>query len=130
MYGWKRKCIDTRKFLCQIQPLTQLAREVPGTSLGHKQKDWWFNERSVFFLDAIALVLHIYYWKNKYSKVLNGDVTQLQEVPRTKLQDVPGTKWWDVLGTSARRRSYIFFNSTQKHIKLTLTGYSRLFSDL
>ena len=36
----------------------------------------------------------------------------------------------DVLGTSAGRPSYMFLNSTHKHIKLTLTGYSRLYSEL
>ena len=41
---------------------------------------------------------------------------QLREVLRTKL--------WDILGTSTGRWSKCFLNSTQKHIKLTLTGYS------
>ena len=33
----------------------------------------------------------------------------------------------DVPGTSV---IHVFFNSTQKHIKLTLIGYSRLYSEL
>ena len=48
------------------------------------------------------------------------------DVYRTQLRDVHGTKWWDVLGTSMGRRSKIcFLDSTHKHIKLNLTGYSR-----
>ena len=34
-----------------------------------------------------------------------------------------------VLGMSAGDRSNIFLNSTHKHIKLSLTGYLRLYSE-
>ena len=54
--------------------------------------------------------------------------TNMQKV---QLRDVPETRWWNVLGMSPGRHSYMFFlNSTQKHIKLTLTDYLRVYSEL
>ena len=54
---------------------------------------------------------------------------------RGRLQDPvagrPGEQMMGRLGTSAGRRSYMFFKSnTQKHIKLILTCYPRLYSEL
>ena len=69
------------------------------------------------FLHAIVFVLHIhnfFYWKNKYSKVLNGDVHGTSTGPSC------GT-----FGGRSRDVGHIcFLNLTEKHIKLTLTGYS------
>ena len=61
----------------------------------------------------------VFYWKNKCSKVLNGDVNGTSRGPND------GTFWerlWDV-GHAC------FLNPTQKYIKLTLAGYSRLYSE-
>ena len=63
----------------------------------------------------------VFYWKNRYLKVLNGNVHG------TSTERSWGTFWglndrtfsgrpWDI------GHAY-FLNSTQKHIKLTLTGY-------
>ena len=96
---------------------------------GTSTKKWWFNEKIVF-LDAIVLGLHIYsrfYRKKKYLKVLNWDVH--------------GTSTGRSYGTSRGQNDRIFWgrprdmgctcflNSTHKHFKLTLAGYSRLYSD-
>ena len=70
----------------------------------------------------------VIYWKNKYSKVLNGGV----HGPVTGLSC--GTSQGPNDGTFSGRLRDVghicFLNSTQKHIKLTLTGYSRLYSEL
>ena len=62
----------------------------------------------------------VFYWKKKYSKVLNGDVHG------TSTDIVAGRPGNQMMGRSAdvRRTSVIlvFLNSSQKHIKLTLTG--------
>ena len=91
--------------------------------------------KKVFFgcnsLCFTHLFLAVFYGKNKYSKVLNGDVH--------------GTSMGPSCGTFRRRTNdgtfwerpqdgghTCFVNSTQKHIELTssLTGYSRLHGEL
>ena len=70
----------------------------------------------------------VFYWKNKYSKVLNGDVDGTSMGPSC------WTFWGPSDGTFWGRPQDIghtcFLNPTQKHIKLTLTGYSRLYSEI
>ena len=84
------------------------------------------------FLDTIVLVLHIYYCflleKNKNSKVLNGDVHGTSTEPSCETSQGPndGTFW----GRPRDVGHACFVNSTQKHIKLTLAGYSRCYSEL
>ena len=81
--------------------------------------------------DLANPVLHIiycFYWKNKYSKVLNGDVHKTPTGSNCETSRGPndGTfsgRPWDIGHTC-------FLNLTQKHIKLILTGYSRLYSEL
>ena len=94
-------------------PKCHNVRDFQGTFrdlLGDQHKTWWFNENKCF-LDGIVFILYIYicfYWKNKYSKVLNGDVYG------TQLRDVLGTKCWDVLGTFAGHWTYMFFKSNSE----------------
>ena len=70
----------------------------------------------------------VFYWKNKYAKVLNGDVHGASTGPSCGTTRVPddGTFW----GRPRDVGLICFLNSTQKHIKLILTGYSRLYSKL
>ena len=69
-----------------------------------------------------------FYWKNKYLKFLNGDVHGTSTGPSCGTSRGPNDgKFW------GRPRDFghiRFLNSTQKHIKPTLTGYSRLYSEL
>ena len=79
--------------------ISQPAHDVPGTSpegplkvltsgtyrgpSRDQYENWWFNEKKCF-LEAIILVLYMYscfYWKNKYSKVLNRDVHRTSTGP-------------------------------------------------
>ena len=72
--------------------------------------------------------IFIFYWKNKYSKVLNGDVywKSTGRICGMSQGSNDGT-FCDHPRDVGRTR---FANSFQKHIKLTLTGYSRLYSEL
>ena len=114
-------------------PKSSDARDLQGTFkrlLGDQQKNWWFHQKRCF-LDAIVFVLHIYYffyWKNKYSKVLYGDVNWTSTGPSCGTSRGPnnGTFW----GRPRDIRHICFLNSTQKHIKLTFIGYSTLYSEL
>ena len=81
-----------------------------------------------WFLDVIVLILNIcycFYWKNKYAKVLNGDVHGTSTGPScgTSLGPDDGTFW----GCPQDVGHTCFLNSTQK---LALTGYWRLYSEL
>ena len=69
-----------------------------------------------------------FYWKNKYAKVLHGDVHGTSTGPSCGTSRGPddGTFW----GRPRDVGHTCFLNSTQKHISLTLTGYSRLYSEL
>ena len=76
----------------------------------------------MYFLDAIVFVFHIYYcfyWNSKYSKVLNGEVHGTSTEPSCGTFRGPndGTFW----GHPRDVGHICFLNSTQKHIKLTLT---------
>ena len=48
----------------------------------------------------------------------------------TQLRDVPGPHYRTLWGRPLDVGHICFLNLTQKHIKLTLTGYSRLYSEL
>ena len=89
--------------------------------LGDQQKIWWFDEKSVFrcISPCFTHLLLFFTGKNKYSKVRNGDIHGTSRRPRYGTSRRPNDGPWDV--------GYIcFLNSTQKYIKLTLTGYSRV----
>ena len=91
---------------------------------------WWKK----CFLDAIALVLQIYYYfllkkiNAQVLKVLKGDVHVMSTGPSCRVSKGPndGRFWWRLGDVGHTCLS----NSTLKHIKLTLTGYSRLYSEL
>ena len=116
----------------QSQPALDV-RDLQGTFrglLGDQPKNRWFDGKKCF-LDAMIFVLHIYdcfllekqlFKSSKYGRP--------QDVYGTQLRDVPGTKWWDVLGKSRAVGHACFLNSTQKHIKIPLASYSRLYSEL
>ena len=79
------------------------------------------------FLDAIVLVLHIYYYFLLEKQIFKSSKWRRpQDVYGTQLRDVPGTKLWNVLGHPWDVGDTCFLNSIQKHIKLTLVGYSIL----
>ena len=149
-YRWNHKfwnyqnifSLQTLKLINYTQP----ARDVPGMSpkgrnvrdlhgtfrglLRNQQKNWWFDKKRCF-LDAIVFVLHnftVFYWKNKYAKVVNGDVHGTPTGPSCGTSRGPndGTFW----GRPRDVGHICFQNSTQNHIKLTSTGYSRLYSEL
>ena len=95
-------------------------RDLQGTFRGllvNQHENWWFNEKmKKVFLDAIVFVLHIYYcfyWKNKYSKVLNWDVHGTLTGPSCGMSRGPndGTSWERPQGVGHT----CFLNSTQKH---------------
>ena len=73
-------------------------------------------------------LLLIFTGKTNIRKVLNGDVHGASTGPSCGTTRVPddGTFW----GRPRDVGLICFLNSTQKHIKLTLTGYSRLYSKL
>ena len=68
----------------------------------------------------------VFYKKNKYSNVLNGDVCKMSTGSSCGTSDGPNN------GTFQGYPRYVgqtcFLNSTRKHIKLTLAGYSKLYS--
>ena len=72
--------------------------------------------------------IFVFYWKNKNSKVLNGDVHGTSTRPSCGTSQGPndGTFW----GRPRDIGHICFLNSTQKHIELTLTGYSIRHSEL
>ena len=98
--------------------------------LGDQQKNWWFHQKRCF-LDATFFVLHIYYffyWKNKYLKVLYGDVNWTSMGPSCGMfRGLNNGTFW---GRPRDVRHICFLNSTQKHIKLTFIDYSTLYSEL
>ena len=65
--------------------------------------------------------------KNKFSKVLNEDVYETSTRPGWETSRGPND------GTFSGRLRDVghtwFLNSTHKHIKVTLSGYSRLYSE-
>ena len=65
--------------------------------------------------------IHFLYRKNKYAKVLNGDIHETSKEPvAERFADQMMGCFTNVCGTSVER---FFLNSTWKHIKLTLTSY-------
>ena len=78
-----------------------------------------FTHRLLFFTEK----------KNKYAKVLNGDVHGTSKGPISGTSQAPddGAFWGRPRDVG---HTCFFLNSTQKHIKLTLTGHSRLYSQL
>ena len=107
-----------------VQDLQGTVREL----LGDQHKHWWFNEKTDFRCNSPWFCKSIiaFYWKNKYSKILNEDVHRTPARPSygTSGGSIDGT-FWDVRGTSI---IHVFLNPARKHIKLTLTSYSRLYS--
>ena len=85
---------------------------------GDQYKNWWFNKKLFFRCNSSCIYIYSsFYRKIKYSKVLNGEVRRTSQGPND------GTFWEhprDVSHTG-------FLNSTRKHIKLILTGYSRFY---
>ena len=83
------------------------------------------------FLDTIVLVLHIHYCFS-----LEKQIFKISEWGRPRASTGPecgtsrgpndGTFW----GRPQDFSHTCFLNSTQKHIKLTLTSYSKLYSEL
>ena len=82
----------------------------------------------IVFLDAIVLVLHICYSfllekqickSSKWGRLWDPVVGHPEDQMIGRAGDVPEPS---VI--------HVFLNSTQKHIKPTLTGYSRLYIEL
>ena len=128
---------------------TQPARNVPGTSLegllnvvtsetskgpsedslGTNTKIDNLMKKNVFRCNSPCFT-HFscsFYWKNKYSEDLNGDVHGTYTGPSCRTSRGTNDATGDVRGTSVID---VFLNSTHKHIELTLTGYSKLSSEL
>ena len=83
------------------------------------------------FLEAKAFVLHIYYCYLLEKQIFKSSKWgRPQDVYGTKLQMSPGPNDGTFWGRPRDVGHICFLNSTQKHIKLTLTGYSRLYSEL
>ena len=103
--------------MIRIQPAHDVSGTSPEGSLkvltsgtyseisGDQYKNWWFYEK-LFFRSYSPCIVSVFYKKNKYSKVLNGDVHG------TQLRDILRTKWWDVLGTSLKHVSWIHLTNT------------------
>ena len=70
----------------------------------------------------------VFYWKNKYSRGVNEDVHRTSTGLSCGTSQGPndGTFWGRLRGVGHT----CFLNSTHKHIKFTLTGYSKLNSEL
>ena len=66
------------------------------------------------------------YRKNKYSNVLNGDIHETSTRPSCGTFRGPNNGTF--LGRPRDVGQTCFLDSIHKHIKLTLTGYSRLYS--
>ena len=63
----------------------------------------------------------------KYSKVLNGDVHRMSMEPNCGTSRGPNDRtFWE---RPQEVGHTCFLNSTNKHIKLTLTGYLKLYSE-
>ena len=64
---------------------------------------------------------------SKYSKVLNGDVHRTSTGPSCGTSREPNDGTFLVRPRDVGQTCSL--NSTHRHIKLTLTGYSRLYSE-
>ena len=96
---------------------------------GDQYRNWWYNKK-LFFRCNSPFVTHLFlffYRKHKYLKVLNGNVhrTSLRTSCGKSRGPNDGTFW----GRPRDVSDTCFLNSTHKHIKLTLTGYSRFYSE-
>ena len=97
-----------------------------GDSLGTNTKiDCLMNK--MFFRCYCPCFIHHYCFLLEKNKDLNGDIqgTFMGLSCRTSR-----AKWWHILGASAGRWSYMFFKFNLETYLLTLTGYSRLCSEL
>ena len=107
-----------------VKPTRETTRDPQGTLRGPIQKliILWIN----CFSEVIVPVLHICFCFLQEEQIFKSfEWGRPRDVYGTQLMDVHWTKWWDVLRASVRRRS----NMSHKHIKLTLAGYSRLYSE-
>ena len=99
--------------------------DLQGTLRGPTQK-LMISWKSVF-----VLVLHISYCFLLEKQILKSSKWgRPRKVYRIQLRDVPGAKWWDVLATSGTSVIHVIFKFNSEIYKLTLTGYSRLYSEL
>ena len=100
-----------------------ISRGPSGDSYRTKKKIDDFIKK-VFFRCNSLLFIHLllFFTEKKYSKVLNGDVHGTSTGPSCGTSRGPndGTFW----GRPRDVGHICFLNSTQKHIKLTLTSYS------
>ena len=123
--------------------LTQLVRYVPGTSRegirkvitsgtfkGLSEDTYGTNKKLMIWwkkclLNAIVFVLHIYYcfWLEKQISK-SSKWGRPRDIYRAQLREVLGTNDWTFWGGPRDIGHICFLNSTEKHIKLTLTGYS------
>ena len=82
------------------------------------------------FSEVIILVLHICFCFLQEEKIFKSSKRACpRDVYRAQFGVVSGTKWWDVLRTSMGRPSNMFLKLTHKYIQVTLTVYSRLYSE-
>ena len=115
----------------QLKVLTSgTSRGPSGDSQGTNTK---INDlmKKLFFICNSFFITHLFllfYWKIKYSKGLNGDIHGMSTGPSCGTSWGPngGTFWGSPLDVGHT----CFLNSTHKHIKLTLIGSSRLYSEL
>ena len=117
---------------------THLARDVLGTSPEGPLKVLMSGTntkiddlmKKLFFRCNSPCYTHLFlfYLKNKYSKGLNGDLHGRSTGPSCGTSRGPNddTFW----GRPRDITHTCFLNSTHKHIKLPLTGYSKLYSEL
>ena len=119
--------IKNAKFSGYCFMWTQIYREIFKSALAYRS----WKKYLKYFSDVIILASQsstVFCWKNKYSEVLNGDVHGTSTGSRCE------TSWGKNYGTFLELPRDVghtsFLNLTQKHIKLTLTGYSSIYSEL
>ena len=105
-------------------------REPSGNSQGTNKKNYDFNEKN-YFLVAIVLriVLHIYSCFLHEEKIFRSYKRGLPQHLRGPIAGLPGPNDGTFLKGSQDVGHTCFLNSTHKHIKFTLAGYSRLYSE-
>ena len=111
-----------------LKPIRETTRDPQKTLRGPIQKLMilWKN----CFSEVIVLVLHICFCFLQEEQLFkSSERGRPRDVYRTQLLDAHGTKWWDVWRRSVDVGQTCFLNYTHKHIKLTLAGYSRLYSE-
>ena len=85
------------------------------------------QETNTKIYDLLIRLYYIQSRKNKYSNVVNGDVRQTSTGNSCGTSRGPNNATFQ--GRPRGVDQTCFLNSTQKHIKLTLTGYSRLYRE-